>query len=186
MDLFEEKQTSNSFSSSKGDLQQRSKLFLFAILLFLAGCGTDAVEEISISGEWSLIGFEGESIQFVRSTSSGKIYLSTETELYRSHVGDLSNWIPKNMNQVLKEGERIRDFLVFSETEILGVVLWKYEVSPEEHEQYWDNFVSLFRTTGGGENWEPLYNEFTENGPMLAIFQQIRECRHFMRFMAGT
>ncbi len=141
-------------------MKKRGTELLSLILLFFAGCGTDAMEEISISGSWDLVGFEGENIQFVRSEGHA-FYLATETEIYRSE--DLSDWTSQNMSQILKEGEKVRDFLVFSETEILGVVLFKDETSPEESEQYWDNFVSLFRTTDGGENWEPLYNEFTEN-----------------------
>ncbi|WP_421773709.1 WD40/YVTN/BNR-like repeat-containing protein [Gracilimonas sp.] len=142
--------------------QCKTWLLLVGTFLFIAGCGTDALKEVSISGEWSLVGFEGEAVQFIRSVNNG-VYLATKTELYESNAADLSSWTSKNMSQILKEGERVRDFLVFNEAEILGVVFYKDEVSPEEREEYWDNFVSLFRTTDGGETWEPLYNEFTEN-----------------------
>lgn len=164
MNNFSEIEYCTAISSSlNGNSFGKGWLLLVVICLFIAGCGTDAMKEVSISGEWNVVGFEGENVQFVRSGSEG-IFLATETELYESDAADLSSWTSKNMSQVLKEGERIRDFLVFNEAEILGVVLYKYDESPEEHEDYWDNFVSLFRTTDGGETWEPLYNEFTENG----------------------
>jgi hypothetical protein len=137
-------------------------LFMILTVVISASCGTDAAEPISISGAWFQAGLSEESVNVIK-TSGGAVYVATDNDLFRSYLPDIPEWATLGMIRVMEEDEWVRDFMVYNESEIVGVV----GHSPAGDTDYLKTFVPLFYTSDGGEHWQAMENEFTEHNAVV-------------------
>lgn len=140
-------------------------LLFLAFVLYLSGCWTDAAGDISFSGTWQESGLSPEHVNIIKASGTSA-YAATNSDLFHRSLSEEPEWTPLGMKHVMEEGEWVRDFIVFGEAEILGGV----GPARDRGSDYWENFVPFFYTPDGGQTWEPLENEFTENN---AFFNRV-------------
>lgn len=129
---------------------------LILLGIMLMGCLNN------VTDGWTRAGLEGEYINSLK-TDQGQLYAATRMDLYQKSFAGLSGaaaWQSLGIKHFI-DGRAVRDFIVFSEQEILAGV--------GSFSEFKEGTIPLWRTTTGGKSWEPYQNGFGEENSYNAF-----------------